>query len=65
MEATNYMLMHLVEKCFPIVKDGNVMKLVDQKKKMTSILMHWGKKNENINAKLRLHSSVTHVHLGN
>ncbi len=33
MEATNYMLMHLVEKCFPIVKDGNVMKLVDQKKK--------------------------------
>jgi hypothetical protein len=29
MEAINYMLMHLVEKCLPVVKDGNGMKLVD------------------------------------
>jgi hypothetical protein len=39
------MLMHIVEKCLPIVKDGNVMKLVDRKKIMTliilQILMHW------------------------
>lgn len=44
MEATNYMLMHLVEKCFPIVKDGNVMKLVDQKKKNDINTNELGKK---------------------